>query len=671
MHFINPSFLWALVALAIPVLIHLFYFRRYKKVYFTNVRFLKEVKEEQSIRKKLRNLLVLLSRLLALACLVIAFAQPFIPKSDKVDLTNKEVSIFIDNSFSMNALSEEVALIDLAKLKASEIVNAYSDEDRFQILSHELGGSQQRLLTKDDALAAIENLKSSSKVNALSKIINRQKQIIGKESRTPSIFLISDFQQSITDLESYKDTSINVNLIPLRSVQEKNVSIDSVWFESGIPALESNNKMLVKISNHANEKAENVRLSFLYENQNKPVGVININPRSSIIDTVNVKISRPGIQFLEFKISDYPVSFDDSYYASFEVKEKIEILSIYGDNQNSFLAAAFNGLPHHSLEQSASNRIDYSKFSEKSLIILNDLNIISSGLANKLSEYVLAGGNLLVFPGKNVDIDNFNAFSSILALDKIQSSFADEKKVRTLNESDFVFKEVFLDTRNNIKLPTASFGYNFTRFQNRGRSSIIDFRDGQAYLSKYSKGSGQVYLCASPLDKEVNDLAQNAEVFIPLLYKSSLSGKNTDQLAYTIGKEEIVSLRRDASKADLRYSISGDIEFIPSQTRIKNNVLLDMKGQIEEHGFYDLNLENKKIKSLAFNYDRRESDLSYADLGELANNKSIVVFDNTLSANLTDVIAQKEKGIVLWRLFLILCLVFIGIESLLLRFWKV
>lgn len=104
MQFLFPVFLFALAALAIPVIIHLFYFRRFKKVYFTNVKFLKEVKEETSARSKLRNLLVLLMRMLAIACLVSAFAQPFIPqKNTEVEKGTKAVSVFIDNSFSMQA----------------------------------------------------------------------------------------------------------------------------------------------------------------------------------------------------------------------------------------------------------------------------------------------------------------------------------------------------------------------------------------------------------------------------------------------------------------------------------------------------------------------------------------------------------------------------------------
>src|ERR1700722_15531164 len=102
MNFLFPSFLYALSAISIPIIIHLFNFRRYKKLYFSNVRFLKEVVQESHSKSKLRQLLVLICRCLVIAFLVFAFAQPFIPVKQGVTASGaKAISIFIDNSFSM------------------------------------------------------------------------------------------------------------------------------------------------------------------------------------------------------------------------------------------------------------------------------------------------------------------------------------------------------------------------------------------------------------------------------------------------------------------------------------------------------------------------------------------------------------------------------------------
>src|ERR1700741_1709528 len=107
MSFLYPAFLFGLFALAIPVIIHLFNFRRFKKVYFTNVRFLKELKQETESKSKLKHLLILIARLLEVTCLVLVFAQPFIPLSDsRIKTGQKAVSVFIDNSFSMESVSK-------------------------------------------------------------------------------------------------------------------------------------------------------------------------------------------------------------------------------------------------------------------------------------------------------------------------------------------------------------------------------------------------------------------------------------------------------------------------------------------------------------------------------------------------------------------------------------
>ena len=237
MQFLYPSFLWALLAIAIPIIIHLFFFRRFKKVYFTNVKYLEEIKEETSSRNKIKNLLILLSRILAVGALVFAFAQPFIPQGDTVKKGNNAVSIFIDNSFSMNALQNEIPLLDIAKEKARQIINAYSEEDKFQILTHAFEGRHQRLVSKEDALSLIDEIEISPSVRELSKVVNRQKQAINSKEENEILYLISDFQESINDLGSIQDTTVEINLLPLQAVQEKNVSLDSVWLESPVPMI--------------------------------------------------------------------------------------------------------------------------------------------------------------------------------------------------------------------------------------------------------------------------------------------------------------------------------------------------------------------------------------------------------------------------------------------------
>ena len=99
MQFKYPEVLFFLFLLLIPLLIHLFQLQKFKKEAFTNVRFLKEIELETRKSSKLKKLLILLSRLLAFAALIIGFAQPFINKNENLD--KRESIYYLDNSLSM------------------------------------------------------------------------------------------------------------------------------------------------------------------------------------------------------------------------------------------------------------------------------------------------------------------------------------------------------------------------------------------------------------------------------------------------------------------------------------------------------------------------------------------------------------------------------------------
>jgi hypothetical protein len=96
--------------------------------------------------------------------------------------------------------------------------------------------------------------------------------------------------------------------------------------------------------------------------------------------------------------------------------------------------------------------------------------------------------------------------------------------------------------------------------------------------------------------------------------------------------------------------------------------------QIKTSGFFDLSLDNQIVKKLAFNFNRNESDMSLyseSDLeGIISKNPKIKVIGEALQANISGSISDKDKGIVLWRWFVIFALLFLAIEALLLRFYN-
>jgi hypothetical protein len=678
MQFLYPSFLWALAALAIPIIIHLFYFRRFKKVYFSNVKFLQEVKEETSMRSRLRNLLVLIARCLAIIALVFVFAQPFLPSAKEVLKGRKAVSLYLDNSFSMGAESDSAPLLQIAKDRARDVVNAYGVEDRFQILDNRFTGRNQRLVGQEEALNLIEDIRLTPESRTLTSVMGRQGSALRTENIDNRIaYLISDFQENIVDIDPAEiDTNIRTNLVPLRAVRERNISIDSVWFEAPVPQLNQNNLLLVRVKNYGSEDLDNVRLSLNYGGQNKPEGTLTIPAGDYVVDSVYLNINQPGIGQAALRITDFPVQFDDVYHITFRTADRVRVLNIDDDGQaNRNLRAALGGLSVFAANYVSARNIDYGALGNYDLVIMTDLPQVASGLAEQLRQYVNNGGNLLVFPAQSADLGSYRTFLQRFPADEIQAYEATPREVSAINTNEFIFRDVFRNRNANLRLPTTQGNFPIGRLGSRRQESLLTYRDGSTALGKYRIGKGNLYLNAAPLDNEINDLALNAEIFIPMLYKMGISSGRRRPAAYTIGQNEVIETNRRGASSELVYKLRGPGgEFIPGQRIVEQRVLLSLDNQVPEAGIYELVLGEEVVDAFAFNYDRRESDLSYlneASLEALSATGALSLLAADNQASLIGEIRESNEGTPLWRYFLWAALAFFLVEVLLLRFWKV
>ena len=253
MNFVYPNFLWNLLFIAVPIIIHLFYFRRYKKVYFSNTTILNEIKDERSSRNKLKHLLVLLSRILAIIFLVIAFAQPFFKNKNTHKTGSNFISIYVDNSFSMNAEGNGQLLFDEAKEIANEIIKSCSGNDKIQILSNDFEAKHQRFVNKTEAFNFLKDLKVSSAIRNSKTVFERQKNTFKSQSTENIIYQLSDFQKNSILLTG--DTSYTTNIVKLSTTQKRNVFIDTAWFSNSFQLKDATNKMIVKFRNEGNEQS--------------------------------------------------------------------------------------------------------------------------------------------------------------------------------------------------------------------------------------------------------------------------------------------------------------------------------------------------------------------------------------------------------------------------------
>jgi len=672
MQFLFPGVLWGLLALAVPIIIHLFHFRRYKQVYFTNVKFLKEVKEERSASRKLRNLLVLLTRLLAIALLVIGFAQPFLGDKNK-SIDQKLVSVFVDNSYSMTSLSSDVPLIDKGKKRASDIIQSYKETDRFQILTHDYSGMTSKILSQEEALEAIKTIEITPKVKTLNTILQKQKQTFENEDGERSFFMLSDFQQSITDLPVEVDTTYALSLVPLKAVTQQNISIDSAYFSSPVALVGQRNSLLVKLTNYSDTKQDEVTLTVLQNGQKKPAGSFSIEANSSRTDTVNLTMLTEGKQDITLQVRDYPVQFDDQYYLSTLISNNNKVLAISDSGANKYVKAVFDGISAIKLTQSNVKSLDYSTFSDYKLIILEDVANLSSGLISELDLFIRKGGNVVCFPPQDASINSLNQFFNKLSVPQITQWEATDNIVFGINTDEFVFSKVYLKKKTNADLPKVTGHYRFGSSASRAGETLLSYRSGSAFVTKYHRDEGHLYVCAAPLDRRYSELVEYAEVFVPMIYKMTFAQGSETPLAYQIGKTNTIKVPNSSGSAESVVTLKGEqAEYIPQQTNQGASTELIVKDEISEAGFYTVANGDKEIKSVAFNYNRVESNPAVYTQSDLTDqfSSAYTIYDSQGATEFLAKLKEKEEGVFLWKWCLIFALIFLAIETLILRYWR-
>lgn len=625
---------------------------------------------------QLKHLLVLIARILAILFLVAAFSQPYIkPTEGVVNTGKKAISVYIDNSFSMNARNGDVPLVEMAKRKALEIVSAYSPDDEFQLLSNDFEGKQQRLVNRDQFKQYLEEVKSSPATRTLSQVIGREKEALSSSiSEQKFIYIISDFQKSTSDLQNIPiDSNTKVYLIPLKSSAQKNIAVDSCWLEAPVQMVNQPAKLHLKITNYGNEDIADERITLRINDEIKTIADLNISANGSAQDTLTFNITQSGWNRGELQISDFPVSFDDSYFFTFNVKPLATVLIVNGTNANPFIDALFGNNNLFSTKSSSLNQLDYSTIKSFDCIILNQPTIISSGLKDAFSQYVQGGGNLLLVPEPNSKLDNINEFLLSMNADGLQQWIKQGRQVTTINTKMNVFADVFNRVKENIALPKTS-GFFLLKLRTQSPAeALMKFNDGNSLFTRYACGKGNFYLSSVPFDKAITDFPLNP-VFAPLLFKVVVLKNSNPSLAYKIGEASFFEAENFSDGEKMIYRMKGvSREFIPAQRPLGNQLMINFGNEIRDAGFYNLYLPDSANNYwLGFNFNRMESNLSLLNTDEIkvqAERIKAQIISN-VDSDISVLVSEMNRGIALWKYCIMLALLFIATEILLLRFLK-
>ena len=683
MHFIYPGFLFALAALSIPVIIHLFNFRRFKKIYFTNVRLLREIRQDTQSRSRLRHLLILFCRLLAVAFLVFAFAQPYIPVTNqKIEAGLKKISIYIDNSFSMDAIGKNGSLLETAKRKAREIALAYKPSDQFQILTSDFEARHQRLVSRDEFIQLVDEVKPGPSVKTLSEIVQRQQEAIstGEEKTSRKAYIISDFQKSISKDEMVADTSIEFSLVPVNATQQNNLFIDTCLLTTPFVQLNSPNELTVVISNNGTNDAENIPLRLTINGVQKSIASITV-PRGSKAETkLSFTLSEPGWQEAVISITDFPVTFDDNFYFSFNVRKNLEILCVNGNEINTSLNALYSNDVYFHLHNSPSGQIDYSAFSSMQLIILNELTTFSSGLIHELHQYILKGGSVFIIPSEEADLISYRELMSSLGTNSYAQKVNSANKVTAIEAKNILFANVFEKGKGvpeNMDLPVVNRYYSFNRKINSISQSVMKMESGDAFLLSSFSGKGKVYALATSLRPDAGSFSRHA-LFVPVFLRAALQGSSEIEFPLIIGKDHDFIISDTLISNDNIFHLVNSalkFDFIPESRMLNSNTVISVHDQVGMAQNYELTASGKLISAVAFNFDRKESDLTVLTKDELekiaaqSGSTNIHIIDDQ-GIDLSHKISQLNEGKRLWKYCIIAALIFLGIEILLIRYYN-
>ncbi len=640
MLFKYPEVLYALFLLLIPIFIHLFQLRRFQRIEFTNVAFLRKVTIQTRKSSTIKKWLILLMRLFALACIIIAFAQPFTASKTALN-SKKETVIYIDNSFSMQAKGSSGSLLDRAVQDLFDKAGQTEKLTWFSNDSERLNSSSQDF--KNEILA----VGYSQNQLAPSQVLMKADQLFSQEKGVlKQLIFISDFQQK----EAFPDISQNIKVDAVQVAPEKatNITIDSVFVVSKNA---TTTQLQVNVSKQGDAISE-VPISLFNNGKLTAKTAVDLSQNSTGTITFDIDASETFNGKLE--LSEVNMPFDNSLFFSINRPEKIKVLAINGADGN-FLQRLFEK-ERFLFKQQTFKTLDYNQIPDQDFIVLNQLQDIPNSLATALKSFSDAGGSVLIIPSRDAVLNSYNSFLAMMNIGVFSEALQQEKKITKIVFSHPLFQGVFEKEVVNFQYPKVNSIYGI---KTTAAPALI-FEDLRPFLLQKDK----TYLFTAAIDTENSNFI-NSPLVVPTIYNMGLQSLPLPNLYYVIGGQNTfgvpVQLGPDQILA-MKDSIS---QFIPRQQTKANHVLITTIDEPKKAGSYELVRDNEVLQTVSYNYSRNESKLNYLNAadweGANLHNSINDLFDSLSEAN---AINSFWKWFVIFALFFLLC------EMLILKFLK-
>jgi len=666
MSFVYPQFLFGLLALGIPIIIHLFNFRRAKKIYFSNNIFLQHVKKASSTKLKIKHYLILLSRLLFITFLVLTFAQPFIPAKEKSVETN-QVIFYLDNSYSMsNYVDENLTGFEAAIAYLQSIMELYPENTNILLITNDFAPFSNAPKSKNELKELITEISLSGIPRSIEDIKNRinQSSVVSSGS---DIFWISDFQRSTAgSLESLGNDSIrNLFLIPLYFNTTSNVYVDSLYLINPFLIEGEKNELRLVLKNDGNQDIDDLLVRFYINDVQSANGSVDIGAHAngSISFDIGFQLDKYNRGRINFE--DFPVTFDNDFYFTLDLADRIDVIELKTEDTTTVIERVYGNQGLFNFRSYLIANTDYNDLQNANLIILNGIKELEPSISGVLTQFLRNKGDILVIPDVLLDVSSYQAL--VQAIRIIPDTLQSDHELAAIDLNNPFFADIFESQTENFDMPAAQPVISILS----ASMDLLRFEDGASFLS-YIENRNRLYLMASPLKIEYTDFPTHA-LFVPIMYRMAmLSKKEFNPLYYNLD-QPVISLKIDSLKPeDLIKLSSENAEIIPGQRISGNEVFLDLPKHELKPGIYEIVRASGNKGFIAFNQEENESTLGQYSPEELKNisdeNSGITLFNTAGIDNFDKEIKARYMGLKLWRFTLIIALIFLLAEILIIRF---
>jgi hypothetical protein len=675
--FLNGAALWGLFAVSLPILIHLFARRKRRRILFSSTALLKQIHHRKMRRLKIKQLLLLILRCLAVVFLVLAFSRPTF-KRPGIGEGNAQSSmaVVLDRSLSMR----RGHLLDGARDRARDVLKLMQSGDRAALLVSGMdeSGSTEFFHDKEVLFRRLRSVEADYSRGGLISEANRALSLLdASRDANRELYLITDLQA--TEWTCEEDTLASaewenpVFIIPLSGAAENTAVIacglESQIFQPGTPL-----RVFADVENFGDRDVPDL-LVRAYWNGNASAQK-NVDLRAGQRQRIVFQIlpDRGGWNraFAEIEPDELPE--DDERHFVCRIPEKIRVL-LAGSSETDIqpLALALDpGAAKESLFQ-IDRAFPGGAWSENlggmDVVFFSNYPVLQSGEANRLKQFVREGGGVFIALGENADLRSWSSriVSPLMNLSLGELAVGSgEQEYLTLDRVDYghiLFRGVFEKEKGDVRSPRV-----FRRVGVIGERTnvILELKDGSPFLVERSYGKGKVLLLASGIGENWSDFVFST-LFAPLINRSAayLSFSALTAPPETVGGRP-VSMELVQGEPNASYKVedpSGRSYMIVPELLYEKIELKHPGARIP--GIYRFYRESEPIGLRAVNPDPRESDvkpISRTEMEALFPKAPVIWVENP--ADLAGQVRRARWGREFWRECFALALIFLLLELL-------